>query len=89
LTLAAAALVVIGFAFLGVTYGGRLNLTRNVGYAVLAFVLAVALYALARRVGRLDPLQRSRLGWGIALIVLIPFLVGPLLSRFSGPRKTP
>ncbi len=85
---AVVALVVIGFAHLGATYGGRLRRTRNMGDAFLAFGVALALYTLARRIDRAEPLQGSRLGWSIVMAALAALLVGPLLSNGLGLRRT-
>lgn len=88
LTLATVALGALGCAFLGATFGDRLFLDHNAGYAVLAFFGALFAYALAWIVGFLDSVQESRYGWSIGMVVLIPFLVGPILYSVFGPRNT-
>lgn len=88
LTLVTVALGALGLAFLGVTFGDRLHLDHNVGYAVLAFVVGFVVYALAWIVGFLDSLQESRFGWSIGMVLLIPFLIGPILYSVLGPRNT-
>ena len=88
LTLVTAALIAVGLGFLGVTFGDRLHLAHNAGYATLSFVVAFVVYALAWFVGFLDSLQESRYGWSVGMVVLIPFLVGPVLYSFFGPRNT-
>jgi hypothetical protein len=88
LTLATAALGALGFAFLGATYGGNLQLAHNAGFGILAFLVAFAAYSLAWIVGFLDSLQESRFGWSIGLVLLLPFLIGPVLYSAFGPRNT-
>jgi hypothetical protein len=88
LTLGTAALIALGSAFLGATFGDALQLPHNGGYAALSFVAAFGVYALAWIVGFLDSLQESRYGWSIGMVVLIPFLVGPILYSVFGPRNT-
>jgi hypothetical protein len=88
LTLATAALGALGFALLGATFGGNLQLQHNGGLAILAFLAAFAVYALAWIVGFLDSLQETRFGWSIGLVLLLPFLIGPVLYSVFGPRNT-
>jgi hypothetical protein len=88
LTLVAAGLIVLGFGLFGATFGGNLNLPQNAGFAVLALLVAIGLYAIAWIVGFLDSLQERKFGWTLAMVVLVPFLIGPLLYSVFGPRNT-
>jgi hypothetical protein len=88
LTLATAALAALGFAFLGATFGDTLHLSYNAGFAILAFLAAFALYSLAWVVGFLDSLQETRFGWSVTMVLLLPFLVGPILYSVFGPSNT-
>jgi hypothetical protein len=88
LTLIAAGLLVLGFGLFGATFGGNLTLPKSIGFAILSLLVAIGLYAAAWIVGFLDSLQERKFGWSLAMVVLIPFLIGPLLYSVFGPRNT-
>ena len=49
---------------------------------------AFVIYALAWIVGFLDSLQEGKYGWSVALVLLLPVLIGPVLYSVFGPRNT-
>lgn len=76
-------------------YGGVLlsngsfpGIGSNALLAILAFIVAAVLYALAWFVGLFDSIQERRFGWTVALVILSPVLIGPLLYSLFGPKNT-
>ena len=55
---------------------------------LLAILAGVVAYACAWFVALADSLQERKWAWSIALVVLLPLLIGPLLYSFFGPRNT-
>lgn len=85
LTVITALLIVAGVMLSNGSFPG---LGSNIGLAILAFIIAVILYALAWIVGLFDSIQERRFGWTVALVILSPVLIGPLLYSLIGPRNT-
>jgi hypothetical protein len=71
----AIALSVLGFREISAGQAG-------VGWS--AIVVGGLVYAFAWIIGVLDSLQAHRLGWVLALILLLPLGVGPLLYSIFG-----
>lgn len=84
-TLVSAALTVVGVLL---AQGRLLGQGSNIGLSVLAFVIAAIIYAIAWFVALFDSIQEKRWGWLVALIVLLPVWIGPLLYALIGPRNT-
>jgi hypothetical protein len=72
----------------GLTAYGVINLTSQAGYAVLALVGGLILYALAWIIAFIDSIQERSWAWTIFLLVLLPIWIGPLLYSFIGPKNT-
>lgn len=72
----------------GLAYYGYVNIQHHVGYAVLIFLGAVAVYGLAWLIALFDSIQERRFGWTILLFLLLPLWIGPLVYGFFGPRNT-
>lgn len=62
--------------------------SSNIGLSILAFVIAAIIYAIAWFVALFDSIQEKRWGWLVALIILLPVWVGPLLYALIGPKNT-
>jgi hypothetical protein len=58
------------------------------GVGLLAIVIGSLTYTLAWIVALLDSLQAGRVGWSVALIVLLPVGIGPLLYGILGLGRT-
>jgi hypothetical protein len=86
LTVITAVLVVVGVLL--TQQGALFGTDRNVGLAVLSFLVAAVIYLIAWIVGLFDSIQERRFGWTVALIILSPVLIGPLLYSLIGPRNT-
>lgn len=84
LTVITAALIAIG-VLLG--QGGVFG-ASNIGLSILAYVVAAIIYALAWLIALFDSIQERRWGWLVALLILSPVLIGPLLYSLIGPRNT-
>jgi hypothetical protein len=94
--------LILTLATLALAYGGYLLITgpstlgsmlpnyeHNPGaWTAGAIIAAFLIYALAWLVAFTDSIQERAYTWSIALIVLLPVLVGPLLYSFIGPRNT-
>src|SRR5215831_6416744 len=61
---------------------------NNPALGVLLLLLAILVYAIAWIVGFIDSIQEKAYGWTVALFLLLPFFVGPLLYSFFGPKNT-
>jgi hypothetical protein len=85
LTAVTAVLFLLG---LSMTAHVPFDLGSNVSLGVLLYILAVLVYAVAWIIGFLDSIQERRFGWTIGLVLLMPFLVGPLFYSLLGPRNT-
>jgi len=85
LTLVTVGLVIL---FSSLTFQAPLPLTQNIALGVLLFFLAVLVYAVAWIVGFIDSIQERAFGWTVALFLLLPFFIGPLLYSFFGPKNT-
>ena len=84
LTILTAALIAVGVLLAqGGTFG-----PSNIGLSLLAYLVAAVLYLIAWIVALFDSIQERRWGWLIALIILTPILIGPLLYSLIGPRNT-
>jgi hypothetical protein len=64
------------------------NLSSNIGLGILLYLLALLVYAVAWIVGFIDSIQERAYGWSVALFLLLPFFIGPLLYSFFGPKNT-
>lgn len=84
LTVITAALIAIGVLL---DQGGVFG-PSNIGLSILAYVVAAIIYALAWLIALFDSIQERRWGWLVALIILSPVLIGPLLYSLIGPRNT-
>jgi hypothetical protein len=84
LTVIAAALIVVGVLL---AQGGVFG-SSNIGLSILAYVVAAIIYLIAWIVALFDSIQERRWGWLIALIILSPVLIGPLLYSLIGPKNT-
>ena len=83
LTLITAGLIVLSVLF----FQGQ-ALAQNSGLGLLAILVAFVVYAIAWIVALADSIQEKRWGWMVALIILLPILIGPLLYSLIGPRNT-
>jgi ABC-type Co2+ transport system permease subunit len=61
--------------------------TGQTGTGLAAIMVGGLVYALAWAIGVLDSLLARRLGWSLALILLLPFGIGPLLYSIFGLRS--
>jgi hypothetical protein len=59
-----------------------------VGFALLALLVGLLVYAFAWIIALLDSIQERKVAWMILLVPLLPVSVGPLPYRFLGPRNT-
>ena len=62
--------------------------TGQTGTGLAAIIVGGLVYALAWMIGVLDSLQTRRLGWLLALILLLPIAIGPLLYSIFGLRSS-
>jgi ABC-type spermidine/putrescine transport system permease subunit I len=85
LTVISIALTVIGVLMAGGNFFGQAS---NIGLALIAYAVAAIIYAIAWIVAFLDSFQEKRWGWLVALIILLPFWIGPLLYAVFGPKNT-
>jgi hypothetical protein len=74
--------------FTSLTFQTPINLASNIGLGLLMLLLAVIVYAIAWIVGFIDSIQERAYGWTVALFLLLPFFIGPLLYSFFGPKNT-
>jgi hypothetical protein len=58
------------------------------GVGLLAIVIGSLIYTLAWIIALLDSLQAGRFGWSVALILLLPLGIGPLLYGILGLGRT-
>lgn len=58
------------------------------GIGLLAIVIGSLIYTLAWIIALLDSLQAGRVGWSVALILLLPLGIGPLLYGLLGLGRT-
>lgn len=84
LTVISIALTVVGVLLTQ----GRIGTASNVGLAIILFAVAVVVYAIAWIVGLFDSIQEKRWGWTVALIILAPVWIGPVLYSLIGPKNT-
>lgn len=84
LTVISIALTVVGVLLTQ----GRIGTASNVGLAIILFAVAVVVYAIAWFVGLFDSIQERRWGWTVALIILAPVWIGPVLYSLIGPKNT-
>jgi len=85
LTIISIALTVIGVL---IGQGNFFGMASNIGLALLAYVVAAIIYAIAWIVALLDSIQEKRWGWLVVLIILLPFWIGPVLYALIGPKNT-
>jgi hypothetical protein len=78
----------VGILAISMTFQWPFDLASNIGLGVLLLLVAALVYAVAWIVGFIDSIQERAYGWTVALIVLLPFFVGPLLYSFLGPKNT-
>jgi hypothetical protein len=84
-------LVTVGLATLGyyLAFGVQTpNVQPHPFYAILALLGGLAIYLFAWLIGVLDAIQERRWGWFIAMLLLLPLWIGPLLYSLFGPRNT-
>lgn len=84
LTLITVALIAVGVLL---TQGGVFG-PSNIGLSLIAYLVAAVVYLIAWIVALFDSIQERRWGWLIALIILSPVLIGPLLYSVIGPKNT-
>jgi hypothetical protein len=77
-------LIAIGLTALGYQQSS----TGQNGTGVAAVIVGGLVYALAWVIGVLDSLQARRLGWSLALVLLLPLGIGPLLYSIFGLRSS-
>jgi hypothetical protein len=82
--------VTVGLAvlFTSLTFQTPFNLASNIALGILLLLLAILVYAIAWIVSFIDSIQERAYGWTVALFLLLPLLVGPLLYSVFGPRNT-
>ncbi len=85
LTIISIALTVIGVLM---TQGNFFGQASNFGLALIAFIVAAIIYAIAWIVAFLDSIQEKRWGWLVTLIILLPVWIGPVLYALIGPKNT-
>ena len=83
LTLITIALIAVGVLLIQGVFGSGLGF-----WSILAFLVAAVVYLIAWFVALFDSIQERRWGWLIALIILSPVLIGPLLYSVIGPKNT-
>lgn len=76
-------LIAIGLTVLGYWQSS----TGQPGTGLAAIIVGGLVYALAWVIGVLDSLLARRLGWSLALILLLPLGIGPLLYSIFGLRN--
>lgn len=84
LTVISIALTIVGVLFMQ----GQIGAEKNIGLAIILIVVAVVVYAFAWFVGLFDSIQERRWGWTVAMIILAPVWIGPVLYSLIGPRNT-
>lgn len=67
---------------------GIISFQEHWGFALLAFVGGVVIYALSWIIALLDAIQERSWFWMILLILLLPVVIGPVLYSFGGPKNT-
>jgi hypothetical protein len=72
----------------GLIVFGIIDFQSHAGYALLAFLGGVVVYALSWIIALLDAIQERSWFWVILLLVLLPIVIGPLLYAFGGPKNT-
>ena len=85
LTIVTVGLVVLFSSF---TFQSPINLASNIGLGLFLLFLAILVYAVAWIVGFIDSIQERAFGWTVALFLLLPLFIGPLLYSFFGPKNT-
>ena len=83
-SLVAMTLIALGLVALGYWQSA----TGQAGTGLAAIIVGGLVYALAWMIGVLDSLQARRLGWSLALVLLLPLGIGPLLYSIFGLRST-
>ena len=85
LTIVTVGLVVL---FTSMTFQTPINMASNIGLGILLLLLAIldVRHRLDRRLHRFDSGEGVRLD--VALFLLLPFFIGPLLYSFFGPKNT-
>jgi len=84
LTLITIALIAVGVLL---AQGGVFG-SSNIGLSLIAYLVAAVVYLVAWIVALFDSIQERRWGWLVALIILSPVLIGPLLYSVIGPKNT-
>ena len=82
LTIVTAVLAYVGISLINGTFG------PNGFLGTLALLVGGLVYAIAWIIGFADSIQERRWGWTVALVILLPVWVGPLLYSLLGPRNT-
>jgi hypothetical protein len=74
--------------FTSFTFQTPIDGINNAALGILLLLLAILVYAIAWIVGFIDSIQEKAYGWTVALFLLLPFFVGPLLYSLLGPKNT-
>jgi len=74
---------------LGLTAFGSIETrSHQAGVGLLAIVIGSLVYSLAWIIALLDSVQAGRTGWLVALILLLPLGIGPLLYGILGLSRS-
>jgi hypothetical protein len=84
-----ATLLIMSLISVGLTALGFIEIkSHQTGVGLLAIVIGSLIYTLAWIIALLDSLQDGRVGWSVALILLLPLGIGPLLYGILGLGRT-
>lgn len=76
----------------GLAYWGYVLLTApgqsHPAWATLVLIGGLLVYGIAWLIAVFDSMQERRWGWTVALLLLVPLWIGPLLYGFVGPKNT-
>jgi uncharacterized oligopeptide transporter (OPT) family protein len=88
LTVITILLAISGIGLIGGNQIGPVQFPSAGFGGVLLLIVGFLLYAIAWVIGLADSIQERRWGWTVALIILLPVWIGPLLYSLIGPRNT-
>lgn len=84
-----ATLLIMSLISFGLTALGFIeSKSHQTGVGLLAIVVGSLVYTLAWIIALLDSLQAGRVRWSVALILLLPLGIGPLLYGVLGLGRT-
>jgi hypothetical protein len=84
-----ATLLIMSLISFGLTAFGFIETKSHLsGIGLLAIVIGSLVYTLAWIIALLDSLHAGRVGWSVALILLLPLGIGPLLYGLLGLGRT-